>query len=191
MHELAIAAAGDVELILGQGQVFNNRLDLVFSDLLLELFTTINPFAKSSPHTRIDCGVLVADIAGGKALVNPMIIQTDKIVATSKGVIDLDSEQVDLSFNTRPRTGIGISPGMVINPFLKLGGTLAQPSMSLDASSAAITGGAAVVTSGLSLLGKSLFDRYLRESDPCGKVVAELRRMHASDKPEAGQGQLP
>jgi len=178
MHGLAATTSGDVEVIVGQGQVGHNSLDLLFSDTLRELLSKLNPFAKQSDHTNLECGVGVVHFSEGIAQVDPIIYQTDKIVVTSKGEVNLATENINLSFNTRPRTGIGISPGIVINPFIKLGGTLAQPSITLDAPRAAVTGGAAVASGGLTLLGESLFNRFLRQRDPCGKVVKELRKMN-------------
>lgn len=184
MKELATSAVGRIEWVAGAGQLANSRLDLIFSDVISELFQKLNPFVKESKVTHVDCGVALVNFGEGKARVDPLILQTDKIVATSTGTVDLGTETIDMSFNTRPMTGIGISPGVVINPFIRLGGTLARPSVTLDPAGAAVSGSAAVATAGLSLLGKSLYDRLLRGRDPCGKFVEELRRMHAEGAAE-------
>jgi hypothetical protein len=179
-HEMAISADGELKIVVGQGQILNTRLNLLFSDLIFELFGKLNPFFEESEHTNFDCGVAVWEFGEGRAQINPMILQTDKIVSTSKGSVNLDSEKIDIRFNTRPRRGIGLSAGTLITPFIKVGGSLSDPSIVLDPSDAALQGGAAVASGGLTLVGKSLFDRFLRQRDPCGKVVAELSKMDDS-----------
>lgn len=190
-HELAGSATGKLDVVVGRGQILNRGLDLVFSDLISELFSRLNPFAGESEFTRLDCAVAAARFSGGLAKIDPLMFQTDKIVVTSGGEIDLQSEKIDLAFSTRPRKGLGISPGAIINPFIRLGGTMARPALNLDASGAALSGGAAVATGGLSLLGESLFNRFIREQDPCGKVVAELRKMQEEGNEGPGESQQP
>jgi len=67
-----------------------------------------------------------------------------------------------------PRKGLGISAASVVNPFFRIGGTLMNPSLQLDVTRGAISGGALVATAGLSVLFKSLSDRLLTSKDPCG-----------------------
>ena len=122
----------------------------------------------------MDCGVVRAEFSNGTAVVEPLMIQTDRIVTSSQGVVNLDTERIEFGFNTRARKGLGVSAGDLINPFIKVGGTLKHPSINLDATSAAITGGAAVASGGLTLLGQSLFNRFFRGQDPCGTAVSEL-----------------
>ncbi|HKJ16927.1 MAG TPA: AsmA family protein [Xanthomonadales bacterium] len=181
-REMASTLNGQLEIILGKGQVLNRRLNLVFSDIVTEVFQKLNPFTKTSDQTNVECGVLVIEFRDGEALVDPLILQSDKIVSTSRGDVDMRTERVNLQFSTRTRTGIGLSASMIINPFIKVGGTLSQPMIVLDPADAAIQGGAAVASAGLSLVGKSLFDRFLRQRDPCGKVVAELRAEDRSEE---------
>jgi hypothetical protein len=173
-REMASSFDGKLRLYLGKGQVANSGINLFFSDLLTELFTTLNPFAKSSPYTNLDCSVTAADIVSGLVTVEPIIFQTEEITILSSGTIDLNTENIDLSFNTRVRKGIGISAGVVINPLIKLGGKLASPSIELDPAGAVISGGTAVATVGLSLLYKSLADRYFSEKHPCKKAIEEI-----------------
>lgn len=120
------------------------------------------------------------NIVVGEVQINPLIFQTDKIDSTSKGKVNLDNEKIDIRFNTRTRGGIGLSAGTLITPFIKVGGSLSNPSIVLDPTDAAVKGGAAVATGGPTLIGQSLFDRFLRQRDPCGKVVTELHKIDDS-----------
>mgnify|MGYP001549842159 CR=1 FL=1 len=99
----------------------------------------------------------------------------------SDGVIDLETEKLDVSFNTKPRTGIGISAGVIINPLTKVGGTMTSPSLALNPKDTVISGTAAVATAGLSLLAKSMSDRFLSSKDPCGDAVKEMRKRDSAE----------
>ena len=54
-------------------------------------------------------------------------MQSKKVTITATGKVNLQTEDLTVDFNTRPREGIGVSPGMFTNPFIKLEGTLASP----------------------------------------------------------------
>ena len=129
--------------------------------------------------TTLDCTVINADIASGKILVNPIIVNTEEITIFSGGEIDLSTETMSLDFNTKVRKGIGISAGMVVNPFIRLGGDLSSPSIELDPTAVAVSGSVAVATVGLSLLGRSLWDRFLTSKDPCGQALKKLAEADA------------
>jgi hypothetical protein len=68
---------------------------------------------------------------------------------------------------------------VLVNRLIRVGGTLSDPAMELDKARAVISGGAAVVTSGLSLLAKSFSDRFLGSDDPCGEARRTLAERDA------------
>jgi hypothetical protein len=108
---------------------------------------------------------------------NPgIVIQTDKMNIASMGTIDLVTERLDLNFKTASRGRIGLSAGQVINPFIRIAGTMADPKLQLDPQGALVSGGAAVITLGLSILAKTAWDRAFREKDPCGAAIAEAAK---------------
>ena len=115
-------------------------------------------------------------------LVDPIIFHTEQITILSGGQIDLGTEKIDLEFQTKVRKGIGISAGMVVNPFIKLGGTLATPTIELNPAGVAFSGSVAVATAGLSIIGKSLFDRFLGNRDPCGEALEKLQQAEENRK---------
>jgi hypothetical protein len=181
-HDLAGSLNGRIRLHQGAGLVNNAGMQLIFSDLLSELFNTLNPFAKKSPYTKVECSLMAADIKDGQVTVEPLLYQTTEIVIVSGGAIDLVTENISLDFHTKVRKGIGISASMVINPFIRLGGTLASPAIELDPAGVAVKGTVAVATVGLSVLGRSLYDRFLSGKDPCGKAYKKLQKADADKK---------
>jgi hypothetical protein len=95
----------------------------------------------------------------------------------SGGTINLDSEILDLGFETQVRKGIGISAGMAVHPFVKLGGTLAAPSIELDPTGTVVSGSIAVATLGLSLVAKSLWGRFFSDQKFCAKTKKSMEEM--------------
>ena len=69
---------------------------------------------------------------------------------------------------------MGVSADMFVTPFVKLSGTLAQPTVGLNAKGALLEGGLAVATGGLSFLYKGLMDRATAEADQCEATLAEI-----------------
>ena len=83
------------------------------------------------------------------------------------------------------------SAGELLNPYIKIGGTLAEPRLMTDTSGALISGGAAAATGGLSIVGKSLWDRLSRSGDPCGDLAAEAKASLAGVKDEVDAQLVP
>jgi hypothetical protein len=102
-----------------------------------------------------------------------LVQQTDKLRIFANVNVDLKTEKLDASFKMTPRKGLGISLSGLVNPYIKLTGTLGKPALVLDPEGVFIEGGVAVATAGLSILAKSFKDRFLSEKDPCGKALAE------------------
>jgi len=144
-----------------------------------------------SVYTGLDCAIINAKISSGKVLIDPIIFHTEQITILSGGQIDLETEEIALEFQTKVRKGIGISASMVINPFIKLGGTLAAPTIELDPAGVAFSGSVAVATAGLSIIGKSLFDRFLGNRDPCGEALKKLDEADPPPEPSEGKYTLP
>jgi len=178
-HDLASSLNGRFRLHQDSGLVARAGLDLIFSDLLTELLNTLNPFSKEKPYTELECSLVNAKITDGQVAVDPLLIQTHEMTIVSGGTIDLVSEQLILDFHTQVRKGIGLSAGMVINPFIRLGGSLSSPAIQLDPAGVAVKGTVAVATVGLSVLARSLYDRFLSGKDPCGKAYKKLLKEDA------------
>jgi hypothetical protein len=120
--------------------------------------------------------VAAANIVDGQVEVYPVIVQTEQLTILTEGSIDLNTEDIDLSFNTKVRQGLGLSAGMIINPLIKVGGRMATPAVELDPAGAVVSGGLAVATAGISLLAKSMSDRFLSSKDPCGDALKEIEK---------------
>ncbi len=178
-REMASSLDGKIRIYEGAGQLARAGMDFFFSDFLSQLFTQLNPFSKTSEYTELDCAVFAAEIKSGLVQAFPLIVHTKQLTILSEGTVDLNTEKINLSFNTKPRTGLGLSPGMVINPLIKVGGRLTAPTVEIDPAGTLSSGGLAVATVGVSLLVKSMSDRFMSSRDPCGEARKELEKIDA------------
>jgi uncharacterized protein involved in outer membrane biogenesis len=169
MRELASNANGLMVLTQGPGKTKAEFLDAFGGNLLAELRGRLNPFRAQDPFTKLDCTVVRAEVVNGAVTIKPVLLQTQKVTVVAQGKIDLHTESLDFDFDTRPRKGIGVSPGMFANPFIRVEGTLAHPRLALGARG--VTSGAvAAATGGLSVLASGLVDRLKGEADMCRKA---------------------
>jgi hypothetical protein len=100
------------------------------------------------------------------------VTRTDKMDIAAAGTIDLKTEKLDVHFHNAPREGIGVSAAGLVRPYIKVGGSLARPTLVLDAPGVLLHGGVAVATAGLSIVARHLLDRLSTVGDPCAQVLA-------------------
>jgi len=174
VRDLAASADGSISLHLGEGDIDNAFSGFLMRDMVSQLFSTINPLAREEKYTRLDCGFFVFDIVGGVARGRAIGLQTDKLSVASLGTLNLATEALDFSFRIKQREGIGISLSSVINPYVKVGGTLASPVLQVDKKSGLISGTFAVLTGGLSILAQGVWNRHLAKDDYCEAILEAL-----------------
>jgi uncharacterized protein involved in outer membrane biogenesis len=170
---LASSATGRVLVTQGKGQMENDLLAMVSGDVLAQLFSALNPFAKEEKTTTLDCTIAALDITDGKADVAGLLFQTEKVKAVGTGDIDLNTEELNIEFDTKPRKGVGVSADMFVTPFVKLVGTLASPRIGVN-KKGTLLAGAAVATGGLALVAKAAADRAQGEVDRCEALLKEV-----------------
>jgi uncharacterized protein involved in outer membrane biogenesis len=174
IRELAAGASGSVDLRVGKGEVDNQLRGFLLRDFLKQLLSAINPLTKTSKRTNLNCGFLEIDVVDGMAKSRALGFQTDQLAVASIGTIDLATEKLDLSFRVKQREGVGVSLAGVVNPFIRVGGTLASPALKIDTKRGFLTGTVAVLTGGMSILAKGAWDRYLSQDNYCEAVLEAL-----------------
>jgi uncharacterized protein involved in outer membrane biogenesis len=175
-HGLASNATGHGQIVIGQG-IFEYKLaDLLVAGIFSELLKLLNPFRGEEKTTELQCAVFAVGLEDGLARLEPLAIQTDKMTILGEGEIDLGTEELDLQWVTKPRKGIGLSASMITNPYIKLGGTLSDPSIQLKELQAVTSTGAAVATLGLSFVAKGMYDRVSAEKKVCKKALEKISR---------------
>jgi len=174
VRDLATSADGSINLRVGEGDIDNTFSDYLMRDMVSQLFSAINPLAKEKKYTRLDCGFFVFDIVDGVVRGRAVGLQTDKLSVASLGTLNLATEALDFSFRIKQREGIGISLSGLINPYVKVGGTLASPALQIDKKRGFLTGTVAVLTGGLSVLAQGVWDRHLAKDNYCEAILEAL-----------------
>jgi uncharacterized protein involved in outer membrane biogenesis len=169
IRALAATASGTVSMRYGAGKTKQGLLRVLGGSVIEQLAVKLNPFIESDPYTRLECLIVRAKLVDGLASVDPVLMQSEKVVVAAQGNIDLRTEKLTFDFSPRPRRGIGISTGMFTTPFIQLEGTLANPRIGVGVKGVA-SGAAAAVTGGLTVLAEGLIDRVRGELASCGKA---------------------
>lgn len=184
-HELASSLNGFVWIIGGEGEGPRAKFSVLFGDFLTELGAAVTQAEADKTTARIDCDGIYLEIDEGKVETAPAIVlQTEQVVVFAVGTVDLATEKIDFLFETTPLRGIGISLGDLTNPFTKLSGTLRQPRISLSPGGTLLEGGAAVATSGLSIVIKSLWKRWFGSHRICEKVADRAVALRSERDPD-------
>jgi hypothetical protein len=171
-RELAAALNGYVRLTAGEGRVKAGGMAVFTQDFMFELLNTVNPLARKDPYAKLECVVLLATMRQGKVLGKPfLVVKSERLNIFANINVDLGSERLDASITTVPQKGLGLSLSNLVNPFVKVGGSLSSPYLALDPEGVLLEGGAAVATGGLSILAMGLKDRFLSDKDPCGTAI--------------------
>ncbi|MFT7245811.1 MAG: hypothetical protein ACI82A_003182 [Candidatus Azotimanducaceae bacterium] len=147
-----------------------NKLDTLFGDFLLQLTKSV--FSTADKQTTVLCSGGAMTITNGKVKLDPSLaIRTSHFDVLATGEINLPNELLSLQLNSRSRQGVGISAASSLIPRVRVVGTMVKPKIQLSATETALSGGAAIASSGLSILASGLWDR-LRSGleNPCDAV---------------------
>lgn len=175
---LAAGSNGRMLLTLGPGRLQNGLLGRVSGDVVAQLTSALNPFEAQETHTQLECGLALVKIDSGLATVEPVIIQSEKVMILAGGTVDLKTEKLALEFNTQPRKGVGVSADMFVTPFVALRGTLASPTVGVNEKGTLLTAGAAIATGGLSFLAQAAMDRAGGAMDRCATDLQKPEHQH-------------
>ena len=162
IKQLVTAMSGELFVEVGEAQLPVSSFNIIGGDLLSEMVGALNPLAEPDQTSKIGCAVINAKLGDGKVLfADSLVVETDKMAVVGDGHLDLVKEQVDLSFNPRAQSGLGVNAGTLVK-FMKLGGHLSNPGLEVSAAGLLKTGvavGAAISTGGVSLLADGLLNK--------------------------------
>jgi uncharacterized protein involved in outer membrane biogenesis len=162
--------SGKLLIKVDKGVITDSITGALGADAFTELVGMLNPFSQSSDNTQLHCAVINFDIKDGIATTDKGIgISTNQMNIIGSGVINLETEGLDIGIKPQAKEGLGINAGKFAS-FVRVGGTLAYPQPTTDLTGALSTGlsvSTAFATGGLSLLAEGLFDRITADSDPC------------------------
>ena len=190
--EAALAANtnGLVFLRLGKGPFDYANSMLLTANLASTVFKTLIPgIERKKPE--VECGISVALFKDGKG-VTPygFAARTKQANLLGHIQIDLGSETLLMSLDSRGREGVGISVSSIFSNTVQIRGPLTHPSIVPDTTSLIWRSWAAVMTGGLSVLGESLIKRVLASENPCQSIEKLIKKELCPTNPIAASSQL-
>lgn len=195
IRALMATAGGETTVSVGEGRLRNKSLDLAGGDLLFQVLGAINPLAKREETTQMHCAVVRFVIRDGIATADKGIaLRTNQVDVVGSGTVNLRTEGLDLGIRPRARSGVGLSLSTPLAGLVRVSGTIAKPSMGIDAAGTLRTAaslGAGIATGGLSTVGELLVDKVTGDEDPC-RTALGLPQQGGQAKPSTeSQPQSP
>ncbi|NIP19435.1 MAG: AsmA family protein [Xanthomonadales bacterium] len=174
LRDAAASLAGRVTINSPGGTVKNVSRTDTRSHLLAQVVSAISPSAARQDEINISCIAAVINAQAGVLRLDPGIaLQSDKLNIFARGSVDLGSEKLDVNLRTQTRKTVDISISEVFSPYVKLSGTLAKPSVTIDPKGTLLSGGAAYLSGGLSILAKKALDQLGGTRDPCADFLSQ------------------
>lgn len=192
---------GSLVFEVGKGSVNAKYVDLLGSDLLVQIVQKVNPLAKKGETSRLECAAVRFDVKDGVSTIDRGIaLQTDKMNVVGSGAFNLKEELVDLSLRPDAREGLGVGAGELAQ-LVRVAGPFSNPGLAADAKGVAKLGatiGVAVATAGTSYLAQKLISRTTRDETPCLTALGKApqgpdsgktaKQADAPSKPETDSG---
>jgi len=179
LHEVGATAEGTLSVVVPHGDIRKAFAELMGINAAngLGLLLTGN-----QDKTGIRCGVANFKAEGGVFAAQDIVIDTEKVLITGKGEIDLGSEDLDLTLNGQPKKFRFFR----IKSPIEVGGTLSKPKVGLKPGN---TPGQVAVATALGVLATPLasvlafIDPGLAKDADCGALLAEAERQGAPPDP--------
>ncbi|MDM0047055.1 AsmA family protein [Variovorax dokdonensis] len=192
LRSLAASLNGEVRLKMGSASTAGTTLAHGPGDLVAALLHLLTPLRDSSERVQIRCAAARLPVRQGQIVVDRSIaVESERVDVVMSGVIDLGTEQLELAMRPTVRKGTGLDPSALAG-VAKIGGTFAAPKVQVNLAGTAreaLSIGAAVATSGLSLLGERLLGRAT-DPNPCetayegGAGAANARPPSKAENPD-------
>ncbi|HEY4214266.1 MAG TPA: AsmA family protein [Steroidobacteraceae bacterium] len=171
-HEVAETSDGSVTVVVPHGEIRQAFAELAGSDIVKGLGLMI---AKDQGKTDVRCGVAQFRAFKGTLVSQSLVFDTDDVLITGKGEVDLGSEIWDLSLNGAPKK---VRLFRVRAP-IEVRGPLLKPSFNMKTGNslgqgAAALGLAALLTPVAAIL--PFVDPGLAKNADCSALITEARQ---------------
>ncbi len=176
LHQIMSSLNGEIVAEVQKGVIKNDAFEIIGSDIILELLTMLNPFMKEDETTELECAAVKFTAKDGVLTSkNQMAVETTKMKIVGGGIVDMNTEELEIGFSPSAKEGFGVNVSSLVK-FVRLGGTLSNPSPEADPvgilkSGAAL--GAAMSSGGLSLLVEGLLKRVTSSGSACTKALQD------------------
>lgn len=166
-RELAASVSGKVALRMGKGTWDSQRV----AEAEEVMVRALHP--KDGTALELQCAAADLEFKAGRASGKRLIgARSDVSQLLTSGHVDFRDETLDLRGKVYSRSGTRIGLGSFASD-VQISGRLAKPTMQLDPSAAPAVlarAGAAIATSGASIIGSALADMVESKNNPCEDV---------------------
>ncbi|MEX1152450.1 AsmA family protein, partial [Parvibaculum sp.] len=143
LHAIAASLGGQTNLAIGEGTI-NSRAFAVVSD---DLVNVLIPGGETGDTAELVCVLSAFDFAGGVGTAKALALETDSLVTTGSGTVDLGDEKINLLFKPKPKKASLVSLAFPV----RLSGPLGAPTAGLDRTG--VVTGVATAVGGAALTG--------------------------------------
>ncbi|MAM93908.1 AsmA family protein [Parvibaculum sp.] len=143
LHAIAASLGGQTNLVIGRGTI-NSRAFAIVSD---DLVKVLIPSGESGDTAKLVCAISRFDFTRGVGKASALALETDSLITTGSGTVDLGSERIDLLFKPKPKKASLVSLAFPV----RLSGPLAAPTAGLDRTG--VVTGVATAVGGAALTG--------------------------------------
>ncbi|MEP5926727.1 MAG: AsmA family protein, partial [Nitratireductor sp.] len=143
LHAIAASLGGQTNLVIGRGTI-NSRAFAIVSD---DLVNVLIPSGESGDTAKLVCAISRFDFTRGVGKACALALETDSLITTGSGTVDLGGERIDLLFKPKPKKASLVSLAFPV----RLSGPLTAPTAGLDRTG--VVTGVATAVGGAALTG--------------------------------------
>lgn len=179
VHEVASTADGRVTVVVPQGEIREAFAELTGINVAKGLGLLLK---KDQEKTTVRCGVAGFKMQNGTLNAESIVIDTDEVLITGEGAIELGPEKLDLTIKGAPKK----LRLLRVRAPIELKGSLRKPAVGIQAEKAIAQGGvAAAIGSLLSPVAALLafIDPGLAKDANCDALLAQARDQGVAVKP--------
>jgi uncharacterized protein involved in outer membrane biogenesis len=170
-------AAGRITIIGGPGQITGRRIDLWAADLIP---TMLSSRWQREDVAEMNCMVAHIELKEGFAEIEDLLLDTQRITIASSGILNLETEALDLVIVPKPKRASLISLAKPV----KITGTLSEPKVSAAKiprkGQLAATGALAALINPVFLI-FAFSDIGTGEANPCESAVERAHKANEAD----------
>jgi AsmA family protein len=176
-HQIAASLNGQSQITIGSARLESSFMNQA-GDVFISLFDAINPMRKKTNETTLECAVAYLPVKNGLVTIRDSIgIETDRLSIVLTGAVNLSSEQINLAFY--PKEKSGLTAGLDLASLVRLQGSLIKPQVGINKEAAvtqALTLGLGFLTGGASIVAQNA-EGVINKPRPCREAMHSWDRI--------------
>jgi uncharacterized protein involved in outer membrane biogenesis len=177
-HQIASSLNGQSQITIGSARLASSLMNQG-GDVLISVFDAINPMRKKTNETTLECAVAYLPVKNGLVTVRDSVgIETDRLNIVLTGSVNLNSEQINLAFY--PKEKSGFTAGLDLASLVRLQGSLVKPQVAINREAAvhqALTLGLGFLTGGASIIAQNA-EGVMNKPHPCREAMHSWDRIY-------------